>query len=71
MTDILRSQRKDMWSPCGHCPDKVPACSDHCTKPEYLKWRELNRLKREAAVKDAERREADRIAIKQRYRAKH
>lgn len=25
-------------SPCKGCPDRYPACSDHCKKPEYLKW---------------------------------
>lgn len=22
------------------CEDKIPGCSDHCKKPEYLKFRE-------------------------------
>lgn len=26
--------------PCKDCPDRYFACSDHCRKPEYLKWRE-------------------------------
>lgn len=26
--------------PCNGCPDKVPACSDHCQKPDYLAFRE-------------------------------
>ena len=26
--------------PCKGCPDRKTACSDHCQKPEYLKWRE-------------------------------
>ena len=26
--------------PCGKCPDKKIACSDHCQKPEYLAWKE-------------------------------
>lgn len=37
MTDTIRSQR---IGPCKGCPDKVPACADHCRKPEYLAWRE-------------------------------
>ena len=24
--------------PCHGCPDRYPACSDHCDKPEYLEW---------------------------------
>ena len=26
--------------PCLGCPDKVPACSGWCDKPEYLRWKE-------------------------------
>ena len=26
--------------PCKGCPDRYTACSDHCQKPEFLKWRE-------------------------------
>lgn len=26
--------------PCGKCPDRKPACSDHCRKPVFLKWKE-------------------------------
>lgn len=29
-----------MKSPCHHCPDRYPACSDHCRKPEYIAYRE-------------------------------
>lgn len=25
--------------PCKGCPDRKPACSDHCRKPEFLKWK--------------------------------
>lgn len=25
-------------SPCKGCPDRYTACSDHCKKPEFLKW---------------------------------
>lgn len=34
-------------SPCLGCPDKIPACSDHCTKPEYLAWKSEQNLIRE------------------------
>lgn len=27
--------------PCKGCPDREYACSDHCQKPEYIKWRDL------------------------------
>lgn len=37
MIDTIRSQR---IGPCKGCPDKVPACADHCRKPVYLAWRE-------------------------------
>lgn len=26
--------------PCKDCPDRYPACSDHCRKPEFLAWKE-------------------------------
>lgn len=25
-------------NPCKGCPDRYPACSDHCVKPEKLAW---------------------------------
>ena len=37
MTETLRSSRDN---PCNGCPDRYPACSDHCIKPEYLAWKE-------------------------------
>lgn len=27
-------------NPCYGCPDRYPACSDHCRKPDFLAWRE-------------------------------
>lgn len=38
MNTTFRSNRKA--SPCRGCPDRFPACSDHCRKPEYLAYRE-------------------------------
>lgn len=29
--------------PCQGCPDRKPACSDHCKKPEFLAWKEQKR----------------------------
>lgn len=26
-------------TPCHHCQDRYTACSDHCQKPEFLKWK--------------------------------
>ena len=37
MTETLSSSR---YNPCKGCPDRVPACSDHCKKPEFLAWKE-------------------------------
>lgn len=37
MTTTVIGGRK---APCKGCPDRYPACSDHCRKPEYLEWRE-------------------------------
>lgn len=36
MTETLSSAR---YNPCKGCPDRYRACSDHCKKPEYLKWK--------------------------------
>lgn len=41
MTETLRSQRPQ---PCNGCPDRYRACSDSCTKEEYLKWRQEQEL---------------------------
>lgn len=37
MSDTLRSQRTN---PCNGCPDRYTACSDHCKKPAFLKWKQ-------------------------------
>lgn len=37
MTETICNHR---YTPCKGCPDRYPACSDHCQKPEYLAWRE-------------------------------
>ena len=34
--ELLRSGREN---PCHGCPDRYTACSDHCQKPEFLKWK--------------------------------
>lgn len=34
----LTRRRSD--NPCYGCSDRYPACSDHCTKPEYIDWKE-------------------------------
>ena len=26
-------------TPCHNCKDRYTACSDHCQKPEFLKWK--------------------------------
>lgn len=36
MGNPLYSERPN---PCHGCPDRVPACSDHCRKPDFLKWK--------------------------------
>lgn len=28
-----------MDNPCKGCPDRYPACSGHCTKPDYIAYR--------------------------------
>jgi len=35
MTETLSSAR---YNPCKGCPDRQPACSAHCEKPEFLEW---------------------------------
>lgn len=36
MTETIFSGREN---PCKGCPDRYPACSDHCQKPAFLKWK--------------------------------
>ena len=36
MTDTIRETR---YNPCKGCPDRYPACSAHCKKDAYLKWK--------------------------------
>lgn len=44
MTETICNQRP---TPCKGCPDRYPACSDHCRKPEYLAWREeMDRIRK-------------------------
>lgn len=35
MTETLSSNR---YNPCKGCPDRYPACSAKCKKPEFLEW---------------------------------
>ena len=37
MTETIQSNR---YNPCKGCPDRYPACSDHCEKPKYKEWKE-------------------------------
>lgn len=37
-----------MDNPCKGCTKRYPACSDHCTEPEYLAWKA-----RQARIKEA------------------
>jgi hypothetical protein len=39
MTFDIRASRGG-GNPCKDCPDRYPACSGHCKKPEYLAYRE-------------------------------
>ena len=48
--------------PCGRCPDKKPACQDHCRKPEFLAWKEE---KERIAAAKAKGREADIYVVQQ------
>ena len=41
MTETFNNYRKN---PCKGCPDRYPACSDHCQKPDFLKWKEEQAL---------------------------
>jgi len=36
MTETVMNKRNN---PCRGCPDRYPACSDHCQKPEFLAWK--------------------------------
>lgn len=41
MTETIQSHR---YNPCKGCPDRYIACSDHCQKPEFLKWKDEQAL---------------------------
>lgn len=41
MITTVTSTRKN---PCYKCPDRYPACSGHCQKPEFLAWKEEQAL---------------------------
>lgn len=47
-SDLLKSGRKN---PCWGCPDRYSACSDHCRKPDFLKWKAEQAKIREARRK--------------------
>ena len=36
MVETIHSNR---YNPCKGCPDRYPACSDHCRKQAYLDWK--------------------------------
>lgn len=40
--------------PCKGCPDRVPACSDHCRKEDFLAWRQEQARIREARDRERE-----------------
>ena len=45
MTETIRNFR---YQPCKGCPDRYTACSDHCQKPDFLKWKAEQAKIREA-----------------------
>lgn len=51
MTETIRSSRN---MPRKDCPDRYPACSDHCKKPEFIAWKE-----EQARIREAKRRESE------------
>lgn len=44
MAENLNRGRKN---PCYGCPDRYPACSDHCMKPDFQAWRDEQKKIRE------------------------
>lgn len=43
MSTPWRGSGRKEDQPCLGCPDRYPACSDHCMKPEFLAWKERNK----------------------------
>ena len=37
---MITTVRSDRKGPCQNCPDRYPACSDHCQKESFLAWKE-------------------------------
>lgn len=47
-SDLLRGGR---YNPCHGCPDRYTACSDNCSKPEFLAWQaEQNTIRQNRAA---------------------
>ena len=44
MTTTVINNRKH---PCQGCPDRYPACSDHCRKEAFLAWKAEHKKIRE------------------------
>lgn len=65
------NRRKDRMPPCLDCPEKKPACSDHCQKPEYLDWKALEKARKDDHDRRQESARADRQARNQRFRKRH
>lgn len=36
---MITTVKADRYNPCRGCPDRYPACSDHCMKDAFLKWK--------------------------------
>ena len=50
MIETISNKRRN---PCQGCPDRYPACSDHCTKPAFLEWKaEQEKIRKARAAYD-------------------
>lgn len=51
----MKEQKRDIRNkPCYGCPDRYPACSDHCQKPEFLALKEKREKYREEQRRNSE-----------------
>ena len=51
----MTEQKRDIRNkPCYGCPDRYPACSDHCQKPEFLALKEKRETYRKAKRRNSE-----------------
>ena len=63
-------ERKDLQPPCVGCNDRKQLCQDHCSKSEYLEYKEQKRKRQETAWHNYAVQDYERHAIRRRQRGR-